>query len=75
MSELTDLLFARPSFLEGIGRAIDLGATMQEYNTSPTPEQADAVALQSDWQAINEDMSAVMAMPHDDLEEFVSHDK
>jgi hypothetical protein len=52
MSEYSDLLYARPSFLEGMARAFDLGATLQDYNQSSTPEQADALALHSDWAAV-----------------------
>lgn len=54
MSELTTFLFARPSFWEGASRILDLGATLQEYNTSLNPEQADAIAQQMDWQAVNQ---------------------
>lgn len=53
MSEIATFLFARPSFLEGLSRVLDLGATLQEYNSSLNPEQADAIAQQMDWQAVN----------------------
>lgn len=52
----TDFLFARPSFLEGVARAIDLGSTLQVYNTSDTPEQADRRALTEDFVVVGEDM-------------------
>ena len=48
-------LFARPSFAEGAGRLLDLGATMHVYNTSVTDEQADIDALRNDWQAVGAD--------------------
>jgi hypothetical protein len=46
----TDFLYAKPSFLGGMGSAMDLGATLVgEYNRSATPSLADYRALRSDW--------------------------
>lgn len=75
MGDKSTFLFARPSFIEGVGRVLDLGATMQEYNTSLTTEQADAIAMSADWAAINEDMEAVAAMPHKKMKELASNGK
>ena len=55
MSE-SDFLFARPSFLGGMARAVDMHATLQEYNKSATPEEADAWALFSDFKAVGMDI-------------------
>ena len=41
------LLFARPSFIRGLGRAIDLGATRNSYNAPAAPSEADSAALAS----------------------------
>lgn len=71
MGELSTILFARPSFMEGMGRVLDLGATMQEYNVSPTPEEADEIAFQADWEAVNEDIASIMAMSRDQVKELV----
>ncbi len=49
-------LFAKPSFIEGMARVIDLGSTLQEYNVSETVEEADARAIGKDWQAIGCDI-------------------
>ena len=49
-------LFANPSFLEGMSRVLDLGATLQEYNTSNTEQEADTEALKNDWRAIGDDL-------------------
>lgn len=57
----SDVLFARPSFLEGFARIFDFGNTLSEYNTSPTPELADYFALSADWQAVGEDMRHALA--------------
>ncbi len=55
------LLFANPSFIEGIARVLDLGSTMNDYNSFPLPEQADYYALKSDWEAIGTDLKNAMA--------------
>lgn len=49
-------LFAEPSFLEGMSRMLDLGATLQDYNISETEQEADTKALRSDWRAVGEDL-------------------
>lgn len=49
-------LFAGPSFIEGMARVLDMGATLQEYNTSNTDSEADAKALKNDWKMIGKDV-------------------
>lgn len=66
MNDYLGLLYARPSFLEGMGRAIDLGGTLVEYNTSLTPEQADLIALRSDIQAVRADLAQLQSQQQDD---------
>lgn len=56
----SDLLFAQPSFMEGVGSLVDLGWSPEEYNSSLTPEQADSLALESDWRAIGQDLWSAM---------------
>lgn len=56
MSDYSTSLFARPSFWEGIARAIDLGGTLNEYNYSRSGQEADMRALRADWHAIGSDM-------------------
>lgn len=53
---MSDFLFALPSFLTGMGGAIDIGSTLTEYNVSLTPEEADYIALCSDWNAVGSAM-------------------
>lgn len=60
MDSLSTFLFARPSFIEGVARLVDPGNTLQVYNTSLSAEQADALALAADWQAIGNDLRKVM---------------
>ncbi len=56
MIEMSDFLFAMPSFLSGVGSAIDIGGTMMMFNESPSPEEADALALANDWAVVNGDV-------------------
>lgn len=50
------LLFARPSALGGVASILDFGDTLTEYNTANSPEQADTLALWSDWLAVGDDL-------------------
>ena len=57
MSELfvrTARLFAKPSFIEGVARVLDLGTTLNEYNRNETEEEADTQAILSDWLAVGD---------------------
>lgn len=57
---LSDLLFARPSFLEGVARLVDVGGSLNTYNISRTGQEADARALQNDWRAIGHDVRVAL---------------
>ena len=67
MSSLFGFLYARPSFLEGVARALDVGNTLTEYNSSITPEQADWLALQADWRIVGEDLRYSLKQAANDL--------
>lgn len=58
MSELSSFLFAEPSFIEGMARVLDLGGTLNEYNSSKTAKQADFFALRADWRAVGKDIQS-----------------
>lgn len=45
----TDRLFALPTFVGGLARTLDIGATYSKYNVSRSAAEADAKALASDW--------------------------
>jgi hypothetical protein len=62
MGEYSDLLYARPSFIEGIARIVDLGGTLNEYNRSPTPDEADFDALEADWRMLGQDLEQALAI-------------
>ena len=53
---MTDYLYARPSFLEGVARNIDLFGSLNEYNKSVTPEEADLRGRDHDISALRKDM-------------------
>jgi len=61
VGEYSDILYAPPSFVEGMARIFDFSDVLTEYNTSPTPRQANAAALRSDWRAVGEDMRAAIS--------------
>lgn len=67
----TDYLFARPSFLRGMARAIDLGGLLNRgaYNVSPTAADADAKALLSDWQTVARDFGSAFNATFCNLDE------
>ncbi|MBI4186067.1 MAG: hypothetical protein HY530_00990 [Chloroflexi bacterium] len=50
----SDFLYAKPSFIEGLGRVLDVGGTLNEYNSSPTGEIADKVAMRVDWACVGQ---------------------
>jgi hypothetical protein len=58
----TDFLYARPSFMGGMGTAVDLcGVLVSEYNRSLTPNIADYRALRSDWAITGMDLAEAMS--------------
>ncbi len=47
----SEFLFARPSFIEGVARILDFNGTLNEYNSSETP---DEFALSMDWAVVGQ---------------------
>ncbi len=75
MESHSDFLYARPSFLEGLARIVDLGGTMNEYNASLTGQDADAIAIWMDWAAIGQDMrDAIGTFEEEEAEALVPGD-
>ena len=58
--------FANPSFVSGFARALDLGATFNEYHRDHTPEEADYWALWNDWYAVGDDLSYACSLYQQD---------
>ncbi|TVS20368.1 MAG: hypothetical protein EA424_04390 [Planctomycetaceae bacterium] len=56
MSDYSTILFASPSFVEGVSRVVDLGNTLDQYNDCPSGQEADAYALSADWRAVGSDL-------------------
>lgn len=52
----TGLLYAEPSFTEGLARTLDIGAVFDDYNYAPSPLDADRLATASDWYAVGADL-------------------
>ena len=59
---MSDFLFARPSFWEGLGRLIDFGGTLTEFNDAPSGPQADRYAIGQDWRAVGNDLRNAMGV-------------
>jgi hypothetical protein len=57
-------LFAVPTFSEGVGRLIDVGDTLTEYNYSPSAEGADRLAIAADWLAVGQDIQNAIPNSH-----------
>jgi hypothetical protein len=68
MGRYSGFLYAQPSFIEGVGRVIDLGATMENYNVSPSTGIADALALRADHMALVDDTAEAMRRLADEIE-------
>lgn len=58
---MTDFLFAMPSFISGFGSVIDLGGTMEIFNESRSPSEADRLAMANDWAVVGNDIRNAMA--------------
>ena len=56
MVDLTSFLYARPSFIGGVSRVVDLGSTLNEYNSTFIPSVADYYAIKSDWLMVGSDL-------------------
>jgi len=53
-------LFARPSFVGGLARIFDFAGTLNEHNSSLTPQQADYLALHSGWLVVGDDIRSAL---------------
>jgi hypothetical protein len=47
-------LFATPSWSEGVGRLMDFGNSITEYNRTGGAEDADVRATTQDWRAVGD---------------------
>lgn len=65
---MSDYLFAKPSFLSGAARVIDLWAELDDYNYSQDEVEADARAMFLDWRVTGEDIARAAAQVGADSE-------
>ena len=56
----TDFLTATPSFLTGMGSVLNVAGNYPEFNVSDSPDEADALALESDWKMVGQDFYDVL---------------
>ncbi|MGH2562703.1 MAG: hypothetical protein ACRDJH_26895 [Thermomicrobiales bacterium] len=61
MGRYSSFLYADPSFTEGMARIFDFGDTLTEYNRSMSEGQADAIAMEADWNAVIDDFATAFA--------------
>lgn len=61
ISSRTSYLYARPRALHGLARVFDFMGVYDSYNTSPSPQEADILAVFQDWLAVEEDAQRVLA--------------
>lgn len=57
----TDYLFASPSALYGFARVLDLFGQVDRYNYSDSPETADLVGIECDWDMVRKDLERALA--------------
>lgn len=56
----TDILYSEPGYIRGVMRILDIGRTVNDFNYSNTPEEADYKALNADWVTIGNDIRNVL---------------
>lgn len=52
----TDFLFSTPTFLNGMGSVLNIAGNYYTFNDSESDEEADFLALKSDWGVVGEDI-------------------
>lgn len=59
-----DYIFARPTFLRGVARALDIGGKLSQdaFDLSPSSAQADRRALASDWRVVGRDAQRALRL-------------
>ena len=56
----TYFLVAKPSFLTGLARALDIGCKLPSYNLSDSSAEADFRALLNDWKIVGMDLCSAI---------------
>ena len=58
----TDFLFPEGSFIMGAGSVLDMNGSYFSYNFSPDGQEADRLAIKSDWGVIGQDIKKAMSL-------------
>jgi hypothetical protein len=58
----SSFLFANPSWKEGVGRLVDFGNSLTEYNRTNAPEDPDTRAIAQDWLAVGGAIVTALAL-------------
>lgn len=53
----SDFLYARSSFIRGMGSVFNIPGNFYAFNTRSTPQEADAAAFAKDWNVISRDLA------------------
>jgi hypothetical protein len=56
----SDFLFARPAPVFGLARFFDLSGSFDDYNSSESPDEADAKAMYADWSVVGDSLGYVV---------------
>ncbi len=56
----SDYLFVRPSLFRGFARTLDIYGSLDSYNWSGSPAEADARAMAIDWVIVGNEIAAAM---------------
>ena len=67
---MTDFLYARPSFIHGMGSVLDLFGVAVDYNWSKDENEADARALFNDFLSVGKDLKDTMARYETELKSY-----
>lgn len=65
----TDFLVPTSSFMVGVGSVMNIGGDYFEYRLSASPEEADALALRSDWNNVGKDVGNACEAERAELDE------
>ncbi|MEJ7685102.1 MAG: hypothetical protein WKG06_46105 [Segetibacter sp.] len=57
---ITDHLFPRTNSIIGAGSVFNIAGNYFSFNTSPSAEEADAKAIESDWGTIGMDIQNIV---------------
>ena len=68
--------YAKPTFLGGLARILDLGGTLRNtYSHSDAVYEMDILAMRSDWIAIGQDLGdAIGSFPDHETSERLIHE-